>query len=142
MKKIIRTLLPVLALTAAVGAQAANAEQSDPREMVESTVKVRQVNYVCQQGKRLTVKYGFNKQNYPTYAEAFISGKSRLMPINLHHSDNFSTHFGDENNFSLMSHALTLNNYHKPDIDVQVQAPGSEITHKNCKAKSARRIKG
>lgn len=139
MKKFIRTLLPVLALTVAAHVHANVAEQSDPREMVESTVKVRTVNYTCQGGKKLSVKYGFNKQNYPTYAEAKVNGKVRLMPINLHHSDDVTTAFGDDNNFSLMGDALTVENYQKSIINVQ--SPSSEITHKGCSAKKSRRAK-
>lgn len=37
----------------------------------------------------------------PTYAHAYLSGKMRLVPVNLNLSNSDSTTFGDDNSFSL-----------------------------------------
>ena len=40
------------------------------------------------------------------------------MPFNLNRSDNVDSVFGDENNYSLMTDAMTLYNYHKLGINI------------------------
>lgn len=72
--------LMIFATTAMIVSNLAHAagEQSDAREAHESTVKTSTVKYSCQNGKKLSVKYGFNKQGIPTYAEAKLSGKNVL----------------------------------------------------------------
>lgn len=140
MKKTLRTLLPVLALVLAAHAQAESPAHDDAHSSAQRAVKVRQVDYTCQQGKRLQVRYGFDKQGKPTYAQAQVNGKTRFMPINSGRTDEVSTVFGDENNFSLMAGPLTLDNYHKSGMNVQ--SPGSNITHKGCDARATRKIKG
>ncbi|BFU59856.1 MULTISPECIES: DUF7606 domain-containing protein [Rodentibacter] len=109
--------------------------QEDAQTMHEQTKKERKVQYICQGKQKVTVTYGFNQQNLPTFAQANVNGKLRFMPINLYRSDNTGTVFGDENNFSLMASgdALTLKNYKK--LPMMIQTPASEIVYKNCKAK-------
>lgn len=60
------------------------------------TVAKKTVSYVCQQGKKVKVTYGFNKQGLTTYASAVINGKRVQMPINLDKSDNMDTFYGKE----------------------------------------------
>ena len=48
----------------------------------------------------------------------FINGKKRFLPINLGRSDNVGTVFGDEENFSIMTGPLRLNNYHKSSANI------------------------
>ncbi|MGQ8821348.1 ACP-like domain-containing protein [Bibersteinia trehalosi] len=120
-----------LAMLATGLAQAA--PHSDARQAHASTVKTTKVKYVCQDNKKLTVKYGFNKQNRPTYAEAKLNGKTRFMPINLHETDESGTTFGDENNFSLYGDPMTFSNHRRANINIQ--SPSNEILYKLCKAK-------
>ncbi|MDO4251546.1 MAG: adhesin [Moraxella sp.] len=122
----------IILLTMSSAAYATSQPQEDPREMLDATVKTKNVKYTCQSGKKLTVKYGFNKQNLPTYAEATLNGKKRFMPVNLYRSDNVSTIFGDENNFSVLGGVITYKNVGSSSVNVQ--SPASEILFKSCQA--------
>lgn len=122
----------IILLTMSSAAYATSQPQEDPREILDATVKTKNVKYTCQSGKKLTVKYGFNKQNLPTYAEATLNGKKRFMPVNLHRSDNVSTIFGDENNFSVLGGVITYKNVGRSSVNVQ--SPASEILFKSCQA--------
>lgn len=124
-------LLSVTALASGM-AIANDMPQADARTAHKNTAKVRTVTYKCQNDQKITVKYGFNKRNQPTYAEAVLNGKKRFMPINTHQSDIASTNFGDENNFSLSGEKMTHATVRKPII--QIQSPSSEILYKLCKA--------
>ena len=109
-------------------------------ESYDTAVKIRQVNYTCQSNKKVSVTYGFNKQNLPTFAEANLNGKKRFLPINLGRSDDVDTVFGDEENFSIMTGALRLNNYHKSSANIQNAS--SEILYKGCDVQSVKKLKG
>ncbi|MEE3699578.1 adhesin [Mannheimia haemolytica] len=124
--------LMIFATTAMIVSNLAHAagEQSDAREAHESTVKTSTVKYSCQNGKKLSVKYGFNEQGIPTYAEAKLSGKKRFMPINLYTTDATGTNFGDENNFSLYGDPMEFTNHRKASVNIQ--SPASEILYKGC----------
>ncbi|MFS6938826.1 adhesin [Neisseria animaloris] len=93
-------------------------------------VRKSSVNYTCQQGKRVKVTYGFNKQNLPVYASAYVHGKTRYMPINLNSSDNVDTIFGDEDNFKLSTDYMTRANHRSKSI--MITSPGQEIVFKSC----------
>lgn len=71
-------------------------------------------------------------QGIPTYAQATLNGKSRLMPINLNRTDSVDTVFGDENNFSISAGAMSSKNYRSA---IQVQSPASKIVYKSCTAR-------
>lgn len=131
MKTLVKILAPVALLVLSGTAFAQT--QSDPAQAYKDAVKTKTVNYTCQSGKKVSVKYGFNKQNLPTYAQARLNGKTRFMPVNLNRSDNVSSNFGDENNFSLSAGVITYKNVNKSNI--MIQSPASEILFKNCKAK-------
>lgn len=132
-----------LALCALIGLSPlahADDELMDARQADESTVYKRQVNYACQGGKRLSVEYGFNEQKLPTYAQISAVGKARFMPVNLAHSDLAGTRFGDDDNYSLASSALTLGNYHKSTLST-IQNPASDILYKSCQVKSVKKLR-
>ena len=135
MKKL-ASILSIALLASSAGTAMASGEtktpQSDEYEAAANTVMKKSVKYRCQNGKRTKVTYGFNKQGLPTYAQAYINGKTRFMPVNLYHSDIVSSAFGDENNFSLMSDVITAKNYRKSHINIQ--SPSSEIVYKGCTA--------
>lgn len=132
MKSLKKFLVPMTLLVAST-AVFASGPQEDPATMHANTVKTKTVSYTCQNAKKVTVKYGFNKQNLPTYAEAQLNGKKRFMPVNLHHSDNVTSAFGDENNFSLSTDAITFKTVKKGYVNIQ--SPASEILFKGCKAR-------
>ena len=94
------------------------------------TVSTAKVAYACQSGKKVTVTYGFNKQNLPTYAAATINGKKRTMPINLDRSDNVGTYFGSEKNYRLGTDYMDKKNYRK--LSILVTSPKDELVFKNC----------
>lgn len=127
MKKMM--IFTTVAIMVSSVAQAAGM-QSDARTAHESAVKSGSVKYRCQQGRNLTVKYGFNKKGQPTYAQAKLNGKTRFMPINYHTSDATSTNFGDENNFSLSADPMNWKNFRKAGISIQ--SPSNEILYKLC----------
>ncbi|MFA9486825.1 adhesin [Moraxella haemolytica] len=137
--KALKTIAPVLALGLAF-AGTAHAQTMDARQADATATKVRQVTYQCNAGGRVTVNFGFNKHNLPTFAEARLGGKTRFLPINLSASDNVDTNFGDENSWNISTDALTLNNYHKSSL--MVQDSDSSIAYKNCRVVSTKRIKG
>ena len=143
MKKLTAALSSAGILMAMLGSGSAMAYSDkvmEPSESYDSAVKHRQVNYTCQNNKKVSVTYGFNKQNLPTFAEANLNGKKRFLPINLGRSDTVDTVFGDEENFSIMTGALRLNNYHKSSANIQDAS--SEIIYKGCHVKSIKTIKG
>ncbi|EGV36820.1 ACP-like domain-containing protein [Neisseria weaveri] len=122
MKKILSTLVVVAAATLTAGVAHADAGQA---------VRKSSVNYSCQQGKKVKVTYGFNKQNLPVYASAYVNGKTRYMPVNLNRSDNVETIFGDEDNFKLSTDYMNRANHRSKAI--MITSPGQEIVFKGCK---------
>ena len=143
MKKLTAALSSAGILISMLGSGSAMAYSNkvmEPSESYDSAVKHRQVNYTCQNNKKVSVTYGFNKQNLPTFAEANLNGKKRFLPINLGRSDMVDTVFGDEENFSIMTGALRLNNYHKSSANIQDAS--SEILYKGCNVKSIKKLKG
>ena len=111
------------------------------------TVSKKTVSYHCQQGKRINVTYGFNKQglpNYavaringrrraicePNYAVARINGRSRTMDINLDRSDNVDTYFIDEGGYTLSTSEMSTKTYRKQPI--MITSPKDEILFKSC----------
>ena len=143
MKKLTAALSSAGILMSMLGSGSAMAYSDkvmEPSESYDSAVKHRQVNYTCQNNKKVSVTYGFNKQNLPTFAEANLNGKKRFLPINLGRSDMVDTVFGDEENFSVMTGALRLNNYHKSSANIQDAS--SEIIYKGCNVKSIKKLKG
>ena len=130
MKKLLITL-GCITLTACSGmAIQEKVELLDPVKSVNSTVITKVVNYQCQSNKKVSVTYGFDKQNKPTYAQAFLNGKTRFMPLNIKRTDQVDTVFGDENNFSLTTSHMTVDNYQLP---ILITDPAQEIIFKNCK---------
>lgn len=134
-KKLNKIILavPALALALSTSAFATSYPHSDAATADKNTVKTRTVAYTCQAKKTVKVKYGFDKKNKPTYAQAKLNGKTRFMPINHHLTDIASTQFGDENNFSLMADAMNYKNAHKASMSIQ--SPSSEILYKLCSPK-------
>ncbi|MGP4788631.1 ACP-like domain-containing protein [Psychrobacter sp. 1Y11] len=143
MKNITVALSSAAIMMAALGSGSALAYSDnvmEPSESYDTAIKHRQVNYTCQNNNKISVTYGFNKQYLPTFAEATLNGKTRFLPINLARTDNVSTVFGDEDNFSIMTGPLRLNNYHTSSANIQNAK--SEIVYKGCEVASIVKIKG
>ena len=126
----ILALAPATALALVGFIGTAHAQVDHAQQAHESTVLKRQVTYACQSGGQATVTYGFNQQRLPTYASAYVDGKTRFMPLNLNRSDTVDSVFGDENNYSLMTDAMTLYNYHK--LGINITNPSGDFSHKGC----------
>lgn len=143
MNKLTAALSSAGIMLAALGSGSALAysdQVMEPSESYDTAVKHRQVNYTCQNNKKISVTYGFNKQYLPTFAEANLNGKKRFLPINLARSDNTMTVFCEEDNFSIMTGELRLNNYHKSSANIQNAK--SEILYKGCNVASIVKTKG
>lgn len=65
----------------------------------------------------------------PTYAHAYLSGKTRVAPVNLNLSNSDGTTFGDDNSFSLRTASLTSKPY--PTTN-QLQGLVNELIYKSC----------
>lgn len=129
MKKLLITLGCLTLAACSTESAKQNQLTLDPAQSADATIVTKSVNYQCQSHKQLSVTYGFDKQNQPTYAQAFLNGKTRFMPLNVKHSDQVSTVFGDENNFRLSTAQMTAENYQLPML---ITDPAQEIIFKNC----------
>ena len=114
----------ILSSALALSGMAAAAGTSNP------TVAKKTVSYVCQQGKKVKVTYGFNKQGLTTYASAAIKGKQVQMPINLDKSGNMDTFYGKEGGYVLSTGAMDSKSYRKQPI--MITAPDNQIVFKDC----------
>ncbi|MFW2178252.1 MULTISPECIES: spore coat protein U domain-containing protein [unclassified Moraxella] len=126
-------LIPAVAIAlSASTAFAGQMPQEDGAKAMKSAVSKKTVNATCSNGTKVKVTYGFNRQGLPTYAQAYLNGKTRFMPVNLYRTDAVGTVFGDDNNFSLYSGVITSKNYRQA---VNIQDPASEFIGKNCRVR-------
>ena len=88
------------------------------------------VSYQCQNNKKVSVNYVFNKQGVPTQATATLKGKKRLMKYDLNRSDNVDTYFKDEGGFYVSTSNMDASNFRQNAI--MIFAPDSEILYKDC----------
>lgn len=101
------------------------------------TVKTGTVSYACQSGKKVTVKYGFNRQGLPTYASAKLGGKTRKLAINLGHSDVAGTFFGQaERGYRISTDYLDSKNFKRAGM--MITGPNDYILFKNCSPRKLR----
>lgn len=129
MKKLLITLGCVTLAACSTVSMQNKAPTLDAAKSADTTVVTKTVSYQCQSHKKVTVTYGFDKQNKPTYAQAFLNGKVRFMPLNPKQTDQVDTVFGDENNFSLATSYMNAENYQVPML---ITDPAQEIIFKNC----------
>ena len=99
--------------------------QSYAKKAYESAVIQKTTSYKCDEGESFNVTYGFSQKGSPTYAQAYLNGKIRFMPIKLKNTDTAITTFGDDDNFRLITDSITGKN-------IQVQSPSNEIIYKSC----------
>ena len=121
MSKIIATVALTVATTAVMAAPI-NANK---------VTKTTTVAYKCQQGKKLTVKYGFNAAGIPVTATTKIAGKNRVMQYDQRTSDNVSTNFNNAQGFKLGAEAFELNNVRKASISTITNGQ-NVIAFKGC----------
>lgn len=89
------------------------------------------VNYTCQQGKRLSVTYGFNANGIPVHAKVKIGGATRTLKYDLASSDNVGANFIDARGYSLGSDAFERHSVKRAAINT-VMNPKHEIQFKGC----------
>ncbi|ASK26959.1 ACP-like domain-containing protein [Neisseria chenwenguii] len=121
MKKVSVILFAALAVMAGAAAQAAPSTS---------------VQYACQNGKRVTVSYSFNRQELPTKAVAVVNGKRRIMPINLGRSDNIDTFFGKDGGYRLVTSYMDRKNFRT--LPVMITDNRDRIVFKDCEPRRAR----
>lgn len=121
-------LLSAIVLASAVAVS--GAAIAKPAKISNPTVAKKSVTYRCQQGKHVTVTYGFNKQGLTTSASAVVDGKRRFMPIDLDRSDNADTYYGKEGGYVLSTAYMDKKTYRKQPI--MITASDDEIVLKDC----------
>lgn len=135
-----KKLLLLTSLTLLAGVAYAEKPAMDAHTADSMTTQTKSVRYTCQGKRQLTITYGFDKDEAATFAEAKLNGKKRFMPINRNLSDEVSTVFGDENNFSLNAERLDLSTFRKVRL-TGITAPDGAFTHKDCAPMKARKKK-
>ena len=88
------------------------------------------VSYQCQNNKKISVNYVFNKQGVPTQATATLKGKKRLMKYDLNRSDNVDTYFKDKSGFNISTSNMDASNFREAPI--MIFSPDSEILYNDC----------
>lgn len=88
------------------------------------------VNYSCQQGERVTVRYTFNAAGVPVTATARLNGANRVMRYDLDRSDNVDTFFKDARGYNLSTDAMDSRNFRRNAINIS--APDSSFLFKDC----------
>ena len=88
------------------------------------------VSYQCQDNKKVSVNYVFNKQGVPTQATATLKGKKRLMKYDLNRSDNVDTYFKDKSGFNISTSNMDASNFREAPI--MIFSPDSEILYNDC----------
>nr|WP_315041805.1 hypothetical protein [uncultured Moraxella sp.] len=116
MKKFALTSL--IAIATMTGAVSANA-------MTPKTV-----NYTCQGGKSLNVKYNFNSE-MPTKATAKLNGATRVLAYNKAHSDSTGTTFGGGKGYMISADYMDVNNYNQVSLGT-ITSPSGKIIYKDC----------
>ena len=88
------------------------------------------VSYQCQNNKKVSVNYVFNKQGVPTQATATLKGQKRLMKYDLNRSDNVDTYFKDKSGFNISTSNMDASNFREAPI--MIFSPDSEILYNDC----------
>ena len=110
-------------IVAAAGMMAVSANAMSPKT----------VQYACQGGKNINVKYIFNDADLPTKAVASLSGKTVGMPINLNASDMTSSVFGF-GGYTMTADYIDAKSYNQAGI-ATITDPNNKILFKNCNPK-------
>ncbi|WP_410472829.1 hypothetical protein ACGTJS_03490 [Faucicola mancuniensis] len=95
-----------------------------------SAMTPKTVNYTCQGGKSLNVKYNFNSA-LPTKATAKLNGATRVLAYNQVHSDIAGTIFGTDKGYMISADYMDVNNYNQVSLGT-VTSPSGKIIYKDC----------
>lgn len=93
---------------------------------------VKQANYICQQGKKMKVEYGFNEVGIPVYALVNFKGTKLKLPYDLDQSSEASTFF-TKDGYVFAGDGMTVDTYRNSFM--MLTAPSNEILYKMCKAR-------
>lgn len=88
------------------------------------------VSYVCQNKRRLNVRYQFNAAGIPTHAIADIHGRSHALAYNQKHSDNVDTVFTGRG-YRLSAGYLDSGNF-RSEGGLMVTSPDNQLLYKGC----------
>lgn len=89
----------------------------------------KEVAYMCQNNRRLKVRYRFNEQGIPVSATAKLRGKNRTLNYDMHSSNDVETAFS-ASGWRLGTDYMDADNY--ATLPVIITAPDNEILYKNC----------
>lgn len=96
-----------------------------------ATHKRGTVNYSCQNGKKVSVTYTFNKYGVPLNAVAKLNGKTRTMAYDTFHSDKTRTMFKDKAGYNVNAGYLDVHNY-GTSSGINIMSPKSVMLFKGC----------
>lgn len=88
------------------------------------------VSYVCQNGRRLNVRYQFNSAGIPIRATANVQGRNHTLSYNQGASDNVDTVFTGRG-YRLSGGYIDSGNF-RSEGGLILTAPNSQILYKNC----------
>ena len=88
------------------------------------------VTYQCQNDKKVSVNYTFNRQGVPTQATATLNGEKRLMKYDLNRSGDQDVYFQDRAGYNLSTSYMDANNFRQNAV--MVMNPNSEFLYKDC----------
>lgn len=88
------------------------------------------VTYVCQNNRRLNVRYQFNSAGIPTRATATIQGRNRTLSYNQNVSNDVDTIFTGQG-YRLSAGYIDSNNY-RTEGGLIVTSPNNQLLYKNC----------
>ncbi len=123
--KHITSLFSIILLTISLGFINMAFAQTDIKPFIGK------VAYNCQQGKKVTVRYSFNKYGLPTSASTYINGKKIVMERNQDSSDNVETYFGLVGKYNMVTNYMDSTNYRSLS-GINILSPSSEILFKGC----------
>ncbi len=89
------------------------------------------VAYVCQNNRRLNVRYRFNSAGIPTHATATIRGRNYTLSYDQNTSDHVSTRFTERSGYRLSAGYLDSNNF-RSEGGLMVTAPDNQLIYKGC----------
>ena len=88
------------------------------------------VAYVCQNNRRLNVRYRFNEVGLPTHATANIRGRAYTLRYDQNESDNVDTIFAGQG-YRLSAGYLDSKNF-RTEGGLMVTAPNNQLLYKDC----------
>ena len=94
------------------------------------------VEYACQNGKNVSVRYQFNRAGVPATAQVYLQGRNRVLRYDMNRSDNVDT-FMQGGGYILGTSAMDSRNYRSQSINIP--APNGNMLYKGCDPRNNRR---